>query len=115
MQKLYLLTGEPVTQEASSELRPIHGWGAACLMAVMVTVFSAAWSQPTPAVTSTEIDASGRFDSEVQACRTGRTPQAQDTCMREAHAARAERSAGGLAKGGPQLREESGWPGELSG
>ena len=85
----------------------LHGWTVACLVAVLATVASTAWSQPAPApgtsssaVTSTgpiEIDATGRFESEVQACKTGKTPQARETCLREAHSAQAERRAGRLA------------------
>ena len=43
---------------------------------------------------TTGIDASGNYQSEVQACRSGRTQQDTATCLREARNARADHSSG---------------------
>lgn len=52
-----------------------------------------------PAITrrETAIDDSGRFEREVQACRSGRTQQAKATCLEEARNAHAARRRGDLA------------------
>ncbi|TFZ05108.1 hypothetical protein EZ313_00025 [Ramlibacter henchirensis] len=47
-------------------------------------------------VGATGIDATGQYQSEVQACRDGRTQQDIDTCLREARNAEAERRKGTL-------------------
>ena len=52
---------------------------------------------------STGIDATGSYSSEVQACRSGRTQQDIDTCLREARNAQAERQRGTLAAGSGPL------------
>ncbi len=44
---------------------------------------------------TTGIDASGNYQHEVQACRSGHTQQDLETCLREARNARAEKTAGG--------------------
>ena len=48
----------------------------------------------------TGIDDSGRYGREVEACHTGRTQQAQETCLTEARNARAARQRGELGKQG---------------
>lgn len=45
---------------------------------------------------ATGIDASGSYQSEVQACMSGQTQQDRDTCMKEARNARAEKQRGHL-------------------
>lgn len=45
---------------------------------------------------TTGIDATGRFQSEVQSCRSGQTQQDRETCLREARNAQAERQKGTL-------------------
>lgn len=55
-----------------------------------------------PAITrrDTTIDDSGRYEREVQACRSGRSQQAEQTCLREARHAQAARRRGELASVG---------------
>jgi hypothetical protein len=43
---------------------------------------------------TTGIDASGNYQKEVQACRSGQTQQDLETCLREARNARADKTAG---------------------
>jgi len=45
---------------------------------------------------STEIDASGNYQQEVQACMSGRTQQDQATCLKEARNAQADKRRGVL-------------------
>lgn len=53
----------------------------------------------SPAITRrhTPIDDSGRYERELQACRSGRSHQARETCLQEARHAQAERRRGELA------------------
>lgn len=60
--------------------------------------------QPTEAQSAlarraTGIDDSGNYQQEVQACKTGRTQESRDTCLREARAAQAARKRGQLEEG----------------
>ena len=52
---------------------------------------------------TTGIDATGNYQSELQSCRSGRTQQDTDTCMREARNAQAERRSGTLARPAPNF------------
>lgn len=61
-------------------------------------LFAMASAHAQVATGSTGIDASGNFQQEMQACKTGKTQQDRDTCMREARNAEAERKKGALAK-----------------
>jgi hypothetical protein len=45
---------------------------------------------------STGLDTSGNYQTEVQACKAGRTGEDEATCLREARNAQAERKRGGL-------------------
>ncbi|HVE55088.1 MAG TPA: hypothetical protein VNB23_17030 [Ramlibacter sp.] len=45
---------------------------------------------------ATGIDASGSYQSEVQACMSGKTQQDRDTCMKEARNANADKQRGRL-------------------
>jgi hypothetical protein len=47
----------------------------------------------------TGIDDSGRYQHELEACRSGRTQQSRDTCMEEARNAHAEKMRGQLGHG----------------
>jgi hypothetical protein len=49
---------------------------------------------------TTGIDATGSFQSEMQACKSGKTQQDQATCMEEARNAQAEKQRGKLESGG---------------
>lgn len=53
---------------------------------------------------TTGIDASGNYQSEVQACMTGQTQQDRDTCLREARNARADKQRGALVNGSENLQ-----------
>ena len=68
-------------------------FGVAALLAMTAATAQVA-TEPTG------IDASGNFQSEVQACNTGRTQQDRDTCLREARNARADKQRGVLANSG---------------
>lgn len=61
--------------------------------AIALLAFGAATAQ---VATATGIDASGSYQSEVQACLSGQTQQDRDTCMKEARNARAEKQRGQL-------------------
>lgn len=68
-------------------------FGIAALLAV-----GAATAQV--ATGTTGIDATGNFQSEMQACMSGRTQQDRDTCMKEARNAHADKQRRGLVNGG---------------
>ena len=55
----------------------------------------------------TSIDASGNYRQEVQACESGRTAEARDTCLREARNARADKQRHKLDTAGTDLRENA--------
>jgi hypothetical protein len=50
---------------------------------------------------TTGIDASGSYQSEVQACMSGRTQQDRDTCLKEARNAQADKRRGVLETQAP--------------
>jgi len=52
---------------------------------------------------TTGIDASGSYQSEVQACMTGKTQQDQATCLREARNAQADKKRGVLDNAGARF------------
>jgi hypothetical protein len=67
-----------------------------CIGLAAVFGMSAALAQV--AAGTTGIDATGNYESEVQACRSGQTQQDTETCLREARNARADRSAGAASR-----------------
>jgi hypothetical protein len=69
--------------------KSLISFGAIALLAV-----GAATAQV--ATGTTGIDATGSYQSEVQACMSGQTQQDRDTCMKEARNARAEKQRGHL-------------------
>jgi hypothetical protein len=72
-------------------------FGAAALLSIgaaALLVVTAATAQV--ATGTTGIDASGSFRQELQACMNGRTQQDQETCMREARNANADKQRGAL-------------------
>jgi hypothetical protein len=71
-------------------------FGAAALLAMTAATAQVAGG----GVGTTGIDATGNYQSELQACRSGRTQQDIDTCLREARNAQAERRHGALAQPG---------------
>lgn len=68
-------------------------FGVAALLAMSAATAQVAGGG-TPGTTG--LDATGNFQSEVQACHSGRTLQDRDTCLREARNARAEKQRGKL-------------------
>ena len=70
--------------------KSLMSFGVAALLAV-----GAATAQ-VAAPGSSGIDASGSYQSEVQACMSGRTQQDRDTCLKEARNARADKQRGVL-------------------
>lgn len=52
---------------------------------------------------TTGIDATGSYESEVQACLTGSTQQDRETCLREARNAKAEKQRGVLDNAGARF------------
>ena len=72
--------------------RSLWSFGAASLLAMTAATAQVAGALPG----STGIDATGNYQSELQACNSGRTQQDRDTCLREARNARAERQQGTL-------------------
>ena len=64
------------------------------LLAMTAATAQIAFAQIAPGTTG--IDNTGMANSEMAACRNGKTPQAQETCMTEARNANAEKRAGKL-------------------
>ncbi len=77
-------------------------FGVAALLAM-----TAATAQVAGGAGTTGIDATGNYQSEVQACRSGRTQQDVDTCMREARNAQAERRHGALTQPSADLQSNA--------
>lgn len=71
--------------------KSLYSFGAVALLAV-----SAATAQVAGGTTG--IDASGQFQQEVQACRSGQTQQMLETCLQEARNAEADRRRGVLRR-----------------
>lgn len=67
--------------------KSLVSFGVAALLAV---------GAATAQVATTGIDASGSFQSEVQACLSGSTQQSRDDCMKEARNANADKQRGHL-------------------
>lgn len=86
------------TSANSRPRRPLLWFGLACVLAV-----GAATAQISPPGNS-GIDNSGSFERERAACLSGATQQAQETCLREATNAQAERRKGGLDTQGQDQR-----------
>lgn len=79
--------------------RSLVSFAAASLLAMTAATAQVATGSPG----ATGIDASGNYQSEVQACRSGQTQQDVDTCLREARNARADKQHGTLDKDGKQF------------
>lgn len=71
--------------------------------AVSVLAMTAATAQVAGTKGDTGIDTSGNYDKEVQACMSGQTQEARDTCLREARNARADKQQRTLDSGGSDL------------
>jgi hypothetical protein len=77
-------------KKTDRSLKSMLSFGAAALLAV-----GAATAQVSFPGTGS-IDASGSYQSEVQACNSGNTQQDRETCLKEARNAAAEKSRGRL-------------------
>ena len=76
--------------------KSLLSFGVAALLAV-----TAATAQV--ATGTTGIDASGSYQQEVNACMTGKTQQDQETCLKEARNAQADKRRGVLDNAGAQF------------
>ncbi|MFC5496953.1 hypothetical protein ACFPOE_05355 [Caenimonas terrae] len=85
-----------MTANNSHSRKSLLSFGVAALLAV-----TAATAQV--ATGTTGIDASGSYQSEVNACLTGKTQQDQATCLREARNAQADKKRGVLDNAGAQF------------
>lgn len=85
----------PASSSCHSAIVKFAAVAALALAAAATTVASAQVATGT-----TGIDASGNTAAEVAACKTGSTPQARETCLREARNAGAERRTGQLDSNG---------------
>lgn len=80
-------------QDARSR-KSLISFGVAALLAVGAATAQVATTG------ATGIDATGRFQSEVQACMSGRTQQDRDDCLKEARNANADKKRGVLDTAG---------------
>ena len=69
--------------------KSIVSFGAMALFAI-----TAAAAQVAGAPTGAALDNSGQYGSEVQACMQGKTAEDQETCMKEARNAQADKKRG---------------------
>jgi hypothetical protein len=79
-------------------LTSLMSFGAAALLAVGAATAQVAFAGPSdPAFPGASmIDNSGSYQSEVQACMSGKTQQDRDTCLKEARNAHADKQRGVL-------------------
>ncbi|MEJ5990596.1 hypothetical protein WG902_11400 [Ramlibacter sp. PS3R-8] len=78
------------SQDARSN-KSLISFGVAALLAV---------GAATAQVATTGIDATGLYQSEVQACQSGQTQQSREDCLKEARNARADKQRGVLENSG---------------
>jgi hypothetical protein len=72
------------------------------LISFGVTALLAVGAFTAQIATATGIDATGSYQSEVQACMSGQTQQDRDTCLKEARNAQADKRRGVLDNHGNQ-------------
>lgn len=87
-------------QDARST-KSLVSFGVAALLAV-----GAATAQVASGTTG--IDATGSFQSEMQACMSGQTQQSREDCMKEARNARADKQRGVLDNSGAPVNNAMG-------
>ncbi len=87
-------------RDPSLSRKSMVSFGLAALLAV-----TAATAQV--ATGTTGIDATGSFQSELEACKTGRTQQDQETCLKEARNAQADKKRGVLDNSGAQFQSNA--------
>ena len=79
--------------------KSLLSFGIAALLAVTAATAQVA----TGTAGTTGIDASGRYQQEINACMTGKTQQDQATCLKEARNALADKRRGVLDNAGAQF------------
>ncbi|MBK6006271.1 hypothetical protein JJB11_09235 [Ramlibacter ginsenosidimutans] len=87
-------------------LTSLMSFGAAALLAVGAATAQVAFAAGTSDAAfpgASAIDSSGNYQSEVQACMSGKTQQDRDTCLKEARNARADKQRGVLETQGNNL------------
>jgi hypothetical protein len=77
-------------------------FGVAALLAV------GAFTAQVATAGSTGIDATGSYQSEVQACMSGQTQQSRDDCLKEARNAHADKARGVLDNSGAPVANAMG-------
>lgn len=85
-------------KKTDRSLKSMLSFGAAALLAVGAATAQVASESSFPG--SATIDHSGSFQSEVQACLSGRTQQSQADCLKEARNAQADKRRGVLDSSG---------------
>ena len=83
--------------------KSLASYGLVALLAV--TAATAQVASGTAGTTG--IDASGSYQSEVNACMTGQTQQDRDTCLREARNAQADKKRGVLDNAGGRFESNA--------
>ena len=81
-------------KKTDRSLKSMLSFGAAALFAVGAATAQVASDASFPGTSG--IDASGSYQSEVQACMSGNTQQDRETCLKEARNAAAEKNRGRL-------------------
>ena len=89
-----------MTANNSHSRKSLLSFGVVALLAM-----TAATAQV--ATGTTGIDASGSYQQEVNACMTGKTQQDQETCLREARNAQADKKRGVLDNAGAQFNSNA--------
>jgi hypothetical protein len=82
-------------QDARSR-KSLVSFGVAALLSVVAATAQVATAG------STGIDATGSYQSEVQACMSGQTQQSREDCLKEARNAQADKARGVLDNSGSQ-------------
>lgn len=88
-------------------LTSLMSFGAAALLAVGAATAQVAFAAGTSDAAfpgAAMIDSSGNYQSEVQACMSGKTQEDRDTCLKEARNAHADKQRGVLETDGGNLQ-----------
>jgi hypothetical protein len=90
--------GVPPMKKTDRSLKGTLSFAAAALLAVGAATAQVASDKAFPGAEM--IDSSGNYQSEVQACMSGKTQQDQATCLKEARNAQADKRRGVLDTAG---------------
>lgn len=82
--------------DKSLSRKSVVSFAASALFAVTAMAAQVAGNPTKEFPDGAPLDDSGKYQSEVQACKAGRTAQDEATCLKEARNAQAERKRGGL-------------------